>query len=57
MLEENEETLEQWYFLEYTRGLDDDLYNYFCIEKLAGRSDDNNPVNFIPYSMDNHVTT
>jgi len=36
MIEEHEEILEQWFFLEYARGLDDDLYTYFCIEKLSG---------------------
>jgi hypothetical protein len=36
MLEEHEEVLEQWFFLEYARGLDTDLLEYFCIKKLEG---------------------
>ena len=36
MLEEHEEILEQWFFLEYSRGIDNNLQQYLCIDKLKG---------------------
>lgn len=38
MLEANEETLENWWFKHYAKGVDSDLGTYLCVTRMKGKA-------------------